>query len=97
MLHREHPAPRLADHVVCVQAELGHERVELAQEEVHRPEVLTDIEPARGAPVADLVVEHAWAVQRGDRLDVVVCRSRPAVADDRRRRRPLANDLVPRP
>ncbi len=89
VLLREEAAPRLAEHVVALsQAERVDEIVELADEEIDRPEVGAPLRVVRAAPVADLVVVDDGAAAVGqirDREQVVVRRPRPAVEDDQRR------------
>src|SRR4051794_1665194 len=105
VVHREHPAPRLAEDVVAPgDPEVVDERGQLVLEELRRPERRIGVGQVVAASVAELVVEHArapGAVQLGDRLDVVVRRPRPAVADHERRAQPVrvevADDPVPGP
>jgi hypothetical protein len=105
VVHRQHPAPGLPDHVIAPgDPELIDERPELVLEELGGPERRVGVGQVIALAVAELVVEDArapGAVQLGDRLDVVVRRARAAVADhDRgvqRVRVELADDAVPGP
>jgi len=102
MLHREHAAPRLADHRIPVSdAELPRQLDELVLEELRRPELGRSVGEVRALTAADLVVEHAPSAepaQLRDRLRVIVRSAGAAVADDHRRRTgiELADDAVPR-
>ena len=103
VLHREHPAPRLADDRVPVgDAEVPRELGELVLEELRRPEVGGRVGQELALAAAELVVEDAGAAgpaQVGDRLAVVVRGAGAAVADhdgrQRRARVELADDAVP--
>jgi hypothetical protein len=98
---REEPTPRLTEYGVPVaDAEMLDEQRQLADEQFDRPELRAQVRPVRAAAVADLVVEHdrATAVgEPGQRREVVVRRTRPAVQDDdgQPRRREIADDAVP--
>src|SRR2546426_10877876 len=102
MLHREHAAPRLADHGVPVgDADMERELCELVLEELRRPELRRRVGKVAALAAADLVVEHAPApepAQLRDRLRVVMRRARAAVTDDDRRRAGIevTHDAVPR-
>ena len=95
--HGEHAAPGLPDHVVGgADAELGDERVQLALEQLGRPELGGRVGQVLGVAVSELVVEDARASrvrERRHRLEVVVGRARPPVAEDRGRR-PVRRDLT---
>ena len=101
----EEPAPGLAQHVVAVGDPEGiDEVVELADEELDRPELGAAVGIVRAAAVADLVVVDDGAVGREirEREEVVVRPARAAVEDDERCgsvRGPgaqVAGDAVPR-
>ena len=81
VLLREEAAPRLAEHVVALsQPERVDEVVQLAHEEIDRPEVGAALRVVRAAPVAELVVvdDGAAAVGKVRDREQVVVRARPA-------------------
>lgn len=84
VVEREHPAPRRAEQVDAVEAELlayGHD---LVARDVDRP---FDVRRTVGAPASDLVVEHQGPLVRDplERCEVVVCRAGPPVEGEQRR------------
>ena len=90
VLLAEEPAPGLAEDVVAVgDPERVDEVVQLADEQVDRPEVGAAVRVVRAAAVAELVVvDDGPAVgEIGEREEVVVGRAWPAVKDDERRGR----------
>jgi hypothetical protein len=90
VLLAEEAAPRLAEDVVAVgDSERVDEVVELANEELDRPEVGAPVRIVRAAAVPELVVvdDRAAVGQVGDRQEIVVGGPGPAVQDDERRRR----------
>ena len=103
VVHREHPAPRLADDRVPVgDAEVPGELGELVLEQPGCPEVGGRVGQELALAAAELVVEDAGAAepaQVGDRLAVVVRGTGAAVADDDGRLRcarvELTHDAVP--
>ena len=88
VLHREHPAPRLADDRITVgDPEVTRQLIQLVLEELRRPEVRRSVRKMLALAAPDLVVQDtrpAEAVEVGDRLAVVVRRPRAAVTDDDR-------------
>jgi hypothetical protein len=100
---REHPAPRLAEHVVApVDPQVRGERAELALEQRGRPERGVGVGQVVRVAVPELVVQHARparALQRGKRLEVVVRRAGAAVAQDHGRPAGIlvevADDAIP--
>src|SRR5215213_7812167 len=86
VFHREDAAPGLADNRMAIlNPEVARQRGELVLEELRRPELGGRIRQMLALAAAELVVENTPAVvagEVGDRLDVVVGRTRAAVADD---------------
>src|SRR5438093_12895227 len=86
VLHREHPAPRLADDGISVgDAEVPTELAELVLEQLGCPEVGGRIGQKLALAAAELVVEHAGAAEPAqvrNRLTVVARSTLAAAADD---------------
>ena len=90
VLLRQEPAPRLAEDVVAVgDPERVDEVVQLADEELGRPELGPAVRVVRAAAVAELVVvdDRALVGEVCEREEVVVRRAGAAVEDDERRGR----------
>ena len=86
----EEAAPGGAEHVVAAcDAQRADQVVQLADEQIHRPEVGASLRIVRRATVPDLVVEDDRSAvgEIRQRQQVVVGGARPAVQDDERRGR----------
>ena len=94
VLHAEHAAPRVAEHVVTLEAEGAAHGVDLLDGALERPERL--VLDALGAPAAELVpVDHLAAVgQVVERREVVVAKPGAAVDGQERKARALAEDTA---
>ena len=101
MFGRQHAAPGLAQQVVAPRnPEMRQDRIELAEEQGHRPDVGRRVGQMGREPAADLVVVNDGSALGGERLEAVdvIMRGSGAAVQDHQRRSPAIDrtrDAIP--